>query len=131
MQTDHKTHQFQKSFHQISSNQQDLKRQGVKQGLNHAVASHRLACEYRYISSTRCFLYSCSCQVSQPLLASFPRPLGHAVSLPIPLIEYPPTALHPRLFVISTDLNLTAPSDMRDLGLLPFGAPLCPLIRWH
>ena len=25
--------------------------------------------------------------------------------------------------------NLTAPSDVRDLGLLPFGAPLCPLIR--
>ena len=47
----------------------------------------------------RCFFYSCSCQVSQPLLDSFPRPLGHAVSLPIPLIEYPPTALHPRLFV--------------------------------
>ena len=27
--------------------------------------------------------------------------------------------------------NLTAPSDMRDLGLLPFGAPSCPLIRWY
>ena len=26
--------------------------------------------------------------------------------------------------------NLTAPSDMRDLGLQPFGAPLCPLIGW-
>ena len=45
-------HQSQMLSYQISSNQHDLKRQGVKQGLKHAVTSQRLAREYRYISST-------------------------------------------------------------------------------
>ena len=32
--------------------------------------------------------------------------------------------------LVNKPMNLTTPSDMRDLGLLPVGAPVCPLIRW-
>ena len=69
-------------------------------------------------------------QVSHFHLDSFCRPLSllalHSVS-----INRIHSILWFQLWCSSSFQNLTAPSDIRDLGLLLFGAPLRPLIRWY